>query len=69
MTPMQIQNEVRKALAADTRTMREIAALLDMHPVNLSQFKAGDRDLPLAPLFRLAGILGLEIVVRHVKRR
>lgn len=64
MTPMQIKNFLRSALAKDPRPQREIADLAGIHYVNLSQFKAGDRDLPLDTLCKLARVLGLEVLVK-----
>ena len=69
MTPMQIMNRIRKALERDERSQTEIAKACGMHRVNLAQFKAGDRDLPLDSLVRLADVLGLELTVIERRKR
>lgn len=70
MTPMQIMDRIRKALDADERPQPEIAKAAGIkNPVNLRQFKAGIRPLPLKTLARLAAVLGLEITVIEKKSR
>jgi transcriptional regulator with XRE-family HTH domain len=68
MTPMQIMDRIRKALRADDRTSAEIAAKAGMDAVNVRQFKAGIRTLPLDTLCKLAAVLGLEIRVEEKRR-
>jgi transcriptional regulator with XRE-family HTH domain len=60
---------IREALSHDPRTMRNIAKAAGVHHVNLSQFKAGDRTLPLDTLCKLAKVVGLEITVKRLSRR
>ena len=69
MTPVEIANTIRAALKRDERPQKEIARLADIHHVNLSQFKAGDRTLPLDSLAALARVLNLEIAVRPKAKR
>jgi transcriptional regulator with XRE-family HTH domain len=69
MTPMQIMDRIRKALERDERPQRTIAKAAGIHHVNLSQFKAGQRSLPLDTLCTLAGVLGLEITVQDRPKR
>jgi len=68
MSPMQIMDRIRKAVDSDERPQREIAKAAGIHHVNLSQFKAGKRDLPLDSLCTLAKVVGLEITVQERKR-
>lgn len=65
---MQIANVVRKALS-QVESVTEIADKTGIHRVNLYQFKAGDRTLPLDTLVKLAGALGLEITIQPKKGR
>lgn len=64
MTAVQIANTVRKALSR-AESVTAVAQRTGINRVNLYQFKAGSRDLPLGTLVKLAGALGLEIVVRE----
>lgn len=66
---MQIMSAIRRALNHDGRPQREIAKAAGIHHVNLSQFKAGQRTLPLDTLVALAGVLGLEIRVEEKRKR
>lgn len=66
---MQIMKAVREALSKDARSQREIAKAAGIHHVNLSQFKAGTRDLPLDTLCKLARVVGLEITVKPSRHR
>lgn len=59
---------IRDALNRTERPQVEIAKAARMHPVNLSQFKAGKRPLPLDTLCDLAEVLGLEITVKRQRR-
>lgn len=59
---------IRDAVAKDQRPQVDIAKAAGIHAVNLSQFKAGTRTLPLDALCRLAGVVGLELTVRRAKR-
>ncbi len=59
-----LSDQIRAALAKAHEPAVEIAQATGVHPVNLSQFKAGRRDLPLKNLEAIADHLGLEIVLR-----
>jgi transcriptional regulator with XRE-family HTH domain len=68
VSPVEIQNKVREAIARDERPQQEIARAAGIHYVNLSQFKAGARSLPLDTLCKLAEVVGLEITVKKLRR-
>lgn len=68
VSPVEIMSAIRDALNRTERPQVEIAKAAGIHPVNLSQFKAGDRTLPLAALCKLAEVVGLEITVKRAKR-
>jgi DNA-binding Xre family transcriptional regulator len=63
MTPVQIMDKIRRAMIADGRSSVELEAATDIHQVNIRQFKAGKRELPLEQLAKLAKALNLEITV------
>lgn len=69
MTAMQIYAEIRAAMEADPRSQREIADAAGVHQVNLSKFKAGQKDLSLDSVCRLAAALGLVLTVQKAKRK
>ena len=50
---------LREALALDTRSLKEVAALISVHPVTLSKYTTGAMQLPEARRRALAG-LGIE---------
>ncbi len=58
------QQQVREALLKSDRPAVEIARAVGVHQVNLSQFKAGARDLPTKNLEAIAAELGFEIVLK-----
>jgi transcriptional regulator with XRE-family HTH domain len=62
-----VSTAIRRALAADPRPQIEIAKAAGLHPVNLSQFKAGKRELPFDSLVALAKVVGLEISAKPKK--
>lgn len=66
---MSIVDEIRKAMGTDTRTSDELSKATGIHPVNLRQFRAGTRNLPLEKLEALAESLGLEVVTRQKKQK
>jgi transcriptional regulator with XRE-family HTH domain len=57
-----VVEQIRKALANAPQSMAEIAKATGLHRVNVSQFRAGTRELPLRSLEILADYLGLAIV-------
>jgi hypothetical protein len=65
---VEIMQAIRDAVTRDPRPQQDIAKAAKIHHVNLSQFKAGARPLPLKALCKLAEVVGLEITVKRAKR-
>ena len=59
-----IVDDIRDALRNTSLSRAELSATTGIHPVNLSQFKSGKRELSLQSLETLAKALGMEIVLR-----
>jgi hypothetical protein len=62
-----ITNQLREALQGDGRTPYEIAKAAGIEPDLIYRFQAGQRDLLLASVAKLATVLNLEL--RQSKRR
>lgn len=58
---MPILSELRKAVRADRRSQIEIARAAKMHPVALSRFMRGRRDLTIGAAEKLARALGFSV--------
>jgi transcriptional regulator with XRE-family HTH domain len=56
---MPILKDLRKAIAADGRSQREIAKAAGIHHVSLSRFMTGDRDLSAKAIEKLCKALGI----------
>jgi len=54
--------DVRRAITASRRSLDELAAGIGVAPRLLSDFRAGDADLPAAALERLFHLLGLRLM-------
>ena len=54
--------DVRRAIALSQRPVDELAAEIGVGPRLLSDFRAGDADLPSAALDRLFDVLGLRLM-------
>ncbi len=54
--------DVRRAIAISRRPVHELAAAIGVDAALLSDFRAGDADLPSAALDRLIETLGLRLV-------
>jgi hypothetical protein len=54
--------DLRRALARSRRPVQELAAEIGIETRLLSDFRAGDAELPSAALDRLVGILGLRLM-------
>ena len=54
--------DVRRAIALSQRPVDELAAEIRVDPRLLSDFRAGDADLPSAALDRLLDVLGLRLM-------
>jgi len=54
--------DVRRAIALSRRPLHELAADIGVDPSLLSDFRAGDADLPSAALDRLIETLGLRLM-------
>jgi transcriptional regulator with XRE-family HTH domain len=68
VSPVQIMDAIRNALTKSDMPQQDIARRAKIHPVNLSQFKAGKRALPLDTLCDLAEVVGLEVKVARKRR-
>jgi plasmid maintenance system antidote protein VapI len=69
MTPMQrkpakLSDQIRHAIETCGRTRYAIAKATGISQPTLSRFISGERGLPMKTLDRLAGHLGLEIIIR-----
>jgi transcriptional regulator with XRE-family HTH domain len=53
---------VREAIAADGRSIRQIALAAGLEPMTVGRFASGQRDLTSERLGRLMGALGLRVV-------
>jgi plasmid maintenance system antidote protein VapI len=63
-----IDNELREALAADGRTIYELAAAMCVEPDVLYRFRDG-KDIRLATAAKLAEVLGLALTKPKAKRK
>jgi transcriptional regulator with XRE-family HTH domain len=58
---------VRDAIAADGRSIRQIAIAAGLEPMTVGRFASGQRDLTSERLGRLMGALGLRVVKEEAK--
>jgi len=58
---MNILDQLRDAIEADSRTRKAIAQAADTDPAALHRFYHGERGLSCWTLARLADVLGLEL--------
>ncbi|HZL36697.1 MAG TPA: helix-turn-helix transcriptional regulator [Tepidisphaeraceae bacterium] len=65
---MGLEDEIRKAVAADSRSRREIAEAVGIHEVSLSRFMGGERGIGLDTAERLARVLGVKIKIEKSGR-
>ncbi len=54
--------DLRRVISRSRRPLQELAAEIGVDPRQLSDFRAGDVDLPAAALDRLIGALGLRLM-------
>lgn len=66
---MSLADELRAALARDTRPDGEIADAAGMHRVSLNRFKNGQRELGVDAAERLAAVLGLRVELKKPRRK
>jgi transcriptional regulator with XRE-family HTH domain len=62
MTDPTLPALVRDAIAADGRSIRQIALAAGLEPMTVGRFASGQRDLTSERLGRLMGALGLRVV-------
>ena len=62
MTDPTLTDLVRNAIAADRRSIRQIAIAAGLEPMTVGRFASGQRDLTSERLGRLMGALGLRVV-------
>jgi len=58
---------VRDAIAADGRSIRQIAIAAGLEPMTVGRFASGQRDLTSERLGRLMGALGLRVTKEEAK--
>jgi plasmid maintenance system antidote protein VapI len=58
---------VRAAIAADGRSIRQIAIAAGLQPMTVGRFASGQRDLTSERLGRLMAALGLRVVREEAK--
>lgn len=58
-------DQLRSAIAKSGRSFYELGAEAGVHPVQVSRFAKGERDLRLESASRLAGVLGLRLTSRR----
>jgi transcriptional regulator with XRE-family HTH domain len=61
--------QLRKAIQASGRSLRDISREAGVHPSQLSYFLRGKRDLNLAAAGRLFQVLGLEVVAQKKPKK
>jgi plasmid maintenance system antidote protein VapI len=61
---MSILDDLRKATAADGRSITAIAEQANIHRVSLSRFVSGDRDLSIEAAEKLADALGIVFIAK-----
>lgn len=62
MLGVMLADDIRNALRKTDQTIAALSESTGIHRVNLSQFKAGTRNLPLLSLELLAESLGIKII-------
>jgi transcriptional regulator with XRE-family HTH domain len=67
MTDPTLPTLVRDAIAADGRSIRQIALAAGLEPMTVGRFASGQRDLTSERLGRLMGALGLRVVKEGAK--
>lgn len=67
MTDPPLPALIREAIAADGRSIRQIAIAAGLEPMTVGRFASGQRDLTSERLGRLMGALGLRVVKEPIK--